>query len=38
MLTLLLTSLADFTWWLETTISSVFLFGEYPYPQEEDFD
>lgn len=27
-----------FTWSIETSVSSVFLFGEYPYPNKEDFD
>ena len=27
---------ASFSWWIETTIASVVLFGEYPYPENED--
>ncbi len=38
MFTVLLTSLADFTWWIETNFSSVLLFGEYEYPQKETFE
>ena len=38
MFTALLTSLADFTWWIETNFSSVLLFGEQEYPQKEDFE
>lgn len=38
MFTDLLSSLADFTWWIETNFSSVLLFGECEYPQKEDFE
>ena len=38
MFTVLLTSLADFTWWIETNFSSVLLFSEYEYPQKETFE
>lgn len=38
MLSQILTACAGFSWWIETTIASVFLFGEYPYPSEEDFN
>lgn len=27
-----LTSCTIFSWWMETTIASILLFGEYPYP------
>lgn len=26
----------SFAWWIETTITSLLLFGEYPYPAEDD--
>lgn len=38
MIPTLLTSLIDFTWWIETSIASIFLFGEYPRPKKEDFE
>lgn len=38
MLERLLSSLADFTWSIETGVSSILLFGEYPYPNKEDFE
>lgn len=38
MLENLLSALADFSWRIDTSISSVFLFGELPYPQKEDYD
>ena len=38
MFTVLLTSLADFTWWIETNFYSVLLFDEYKYPQKETFE
>lgn len=31
----LLCACADFSWVMETTMVSIFLFGEYPYPSEE---
>ena len=37
MFTTVLTWLTDFTWWIENSIASIFLFGEYPYPREEDY-
>ena len=30
--------LTDFTWWIENSITSMFLFGEYPSPKEEDYE
>ena len=27
-----------FSWWIKNSIASVFLFGEYPYPREEDYE
>jgi len=38
MLESLLSSLADFSWRIETSMSSVFLFGEFPYPRKEDYE
>jgi len=32
----LLTGLLDLSWFIETSLISVFLFGEYPYPKEDD--
>jgi hypothetical protein len=34
----LLTVCLSFSWWIKTSIASAFLLGEYPYPQEEDFE
>jgi len=31
----LLNKLASFSWTMETSMVSIFLFGEYPYPTEE---
>lgn len=33
----LLCSFADWSWWLEAGITSMVLFGEEPYPQKEDY-
>lgn len=38
MIPALLTSIIDFTWWIETNIPSILLFGELPYPKKEDFE
>lgn len=38
MIAALLTSVLDYIWWIETGISSILLFGEYPPPNEEDFE
>lgn len=38
MISTLLTSVINFTWWIETNISSIVLFGEYPRPNKEDFE
>lgn len=38
MMPVLLSSISDFVWWVETNISSVVLFGEYPIPSEEADD
>ena len=35
MIAQLLTTCAAFSWWIETTIASFVLFGEYPYPSKE---
>lgn len=32
----LLGVLANFSWWLETIPASAFLFGEYPYPEQDE--
>lgn len=34
----LLTWFTDLSWWIETSVSSVFLFGEYEYPKKEDYE
>ena len=34
----LLTVCLSFSWWIKNSITSAFLFGEYPYPQEVDFE
>lgn len=36
MIAKLLMSCAAFSWWVETTLPSIFLFGECPYPTEDD--
>ncbi len=35
MISQFLTCCASFSWWIETTIASVVLFGEYPYPSKD---
>jgi hypothetical protein len=32
----LLGTCAAFSWWIETNFTSLVLFGEYPYPTEEE--
>ena len=32
----ILTAFLDFSWFIENSIISVFLFGEYPYPTDDD--
>ncbi len=36
MLCHILCSLMGLSWWINTTITSAVLFGEYPYPSEEE--
>lgn len=36
MISLLLHTFVTFSWWIDTIFKSFLLFGEYPYPVEED--
>lgn len=36
MVSRILCTLMGFSWWIETTITSAILFGEYPYPSEDE--
>lgn len=38
MIDYIIEKITDFSWYMETTLISLVLFGEYPYPKKEDYE